>query len=180
MTLTAILLALLIAGQFLLSLIGAPLSQYFVGTWVNLIIATTALVIGWPYALSLALLSPFVAFFLGLAPPFIEITPFIALGNGIFAMLMHLSGKIKSPARFRIPISLFGVAVSAFAKAGFMYVTIVLLILPTLPLSAPQMAIYGAVFSLNQLPTALIGGGLAIAVSWPLKQALAQRQGGHK
>jgi len=179
MTLTAILLALLVAGQFLFGLLGAPVAQYVVGSWVNLILATTALTVGWPYAAVLALVSPFVAFLLGLAPPFLEITPFIALGNAFFISVIYLFSKVPAAARFRIPLGLFGIVAASFSKAGLLYVTIVLWILPTLPLSAGQAIIYAAVFSINQLPTALIGGGLALAVAWPLKQALAYRKGGN-
>ncbi len=178
MTLTAILLALLIAGQFFLGQIGAPLSQYIVGSWVNLILAVTALAIGLPYALALAVLSPFLAFVLTIAPPFIEITPFIALGNVVFCLMLFIFGKMTVALRFRIPLLLLGVVTAALLKATIMYATIVLLIMPTLGLLPAQITIYSAVFSINQAPTALIGGGLAVLIAKPVHQALQYRQGG--
>ncbi len=177
MTLTAILLALLIVGQLLFGLIGAPLSQYFVGSWVNLIIALTAIIMGWPYALAIGLLSPLVALLVGIAPPFIEFVPFIALGNGLYAITLYLIFCIKVRDRFKVLILLLGVTIASFAKAGLLYVTIVLVIMPTLPLNAMQVALFTATFSINQVPTALIGGGLASLASQPLSIAITHTTG---
>ncbi|MFA5235576.1 MAG: ECF transporter S component [Bacilli bacterium] len=176
-TLTGILLALLIGGQVLLGLISAPLSQYVVGSWVNLIIGITALTIGWPYALAVSLISPFIAFMLAIAPPFIEFTPFIALGNGLFALTMHFIHKVKLPNRFRIAWGLMAVTIAAGLKTALLYTTIVLLIMPTMNLLPAQSAAFTAVFSVNQLLTALIGGALAILSYVPLKHALDYRKG---
>lgn len=177
MTLTAILLALLIGGQLLFGLIGQPLSQYFVGSWVNLIIAVSAFSLGWPYALALGLISPFVALLVGIVPPFIEFTPFIALGNGLFAITIYLISRIKVSGRFQVLVWLLGVTIASFAKAGLMYVTIVVLIMPTLGLNQNQITLLSAVFSINQIPTALIGGGLATFVAVPLRIAIKYRKG---
>jgi MFS family permease len=179
-TLTGILLALLIGGQVLLGLITGPLSQFIVGSWVNLIIAVTALTIGWPYALALAMASPFIAFMLAIAPPFIEFTPFIALGNGIFAMAMFFGSKVKLPDRFKIAWGLLTVTIAAGTKTALLYTTIVLLIMPTLNLLPAQTTAFTAVFSINQLITALIGGALAILSHIPLKHALDYRKGVRK
>ncbi len=176
-TLTGILLALLVGGQILLGLIGAPLSQYIVGSWVNLIIGVTALTIGWPFALFLALVSPFLAFILGIAPPFIEFAPFIALGNGLFALSLFFIHKIKMPERFRIAWGLLAVTIAAGLKTTLLYTTIVLLIMPTLNLLPAQSAAFTTVFSVNQLVTALIGGALAVLSHMPLKRALDYRKG---
>jgi len=178
MTLTAILLALLIAGQLLFGLIGAPLSQYFVGSWVNLILALTALVIGWPYALTISLISPFVALMVGVAPPFIEFMPFIALSNAIFVLLLHFLSKLKLNAKLLLLPSVLAIAVATAAKVTFLYLTIVVMIMPTLPIGAPQAAVLSAVFSINQIPTALIGATLAFIVAIPVRTAMKYRTGG--
>ena len=178
MTLTAILLALLIAGQLLFGLIGAPLAQYFVGSWVNLILALTALVIGWPYALTISLISPFVALMVGVAPPFIEFIPFIALSNAIFVLLLHFLSKLKHSAKLLLLPSLLAIAVATTAKVAFLYLTIVVLIMPTLPIGPPQAVVLSAVFSINQIPTALIGATLAFIVAIPVRTAMKYRTGG--
>lgn len=178
MTLTAILLALLIAGQLLFGLIGAPLAQYFVGSWVNLILALTALVIGWPYALTISLISPFVALMVGVAPPFIEFIPFIALSNAIFVLLLHFLSKLKLSAKLLLLPSLLAIAVATTAKVAFLYLTIVVLIMPTLPIGPPQAVVLSAVFSINQIPTALIGATLAFIVAIPVRTAMKYRTGG--
>ena len=178
MTLTAILLALLIAGQLLFGLIGAPLAQYFVGSWVNLILALTALVIGWPYALTISLISPFVALMVGVAPPFIEFIPFIALSNAIFVLLLHFLSKLKLSAKLLLLSSLLAIAVATTAKVAFLYLTIVVLIMPALPIGPPQAVVLSAVFSINQIPTALIGATLAFIVAIPVRTAMKYRTGG--
>ncbi len=178
-TITAIFLALLIVGQLVFGLIGAPLSQYFVGSWVNLILALAAIVLGWPYGLALGVISPFVALLVGIAPPFIEIIPLIALANGIFAITLHFIYKIKATANIKVVLGFISVAIAALIKTGVMYLTIVILLLPTLPLNATQITLLSAVYSINQLPTALIGGLLAMMTAIPVTKALKYRYGGH-
>jgi hypothetical protein len=178
MTLTAILLALLIAGQLLFGLIGAPLSQYFVGSWVNLILALTTLVIGWPYALTISLISPFVALLVGVAPPFLEFMPFIALSNAIFILLLYFLSKLNFGAKNGLLPSMFAIVGATGAKVAFLYLTIVVLIMPTLPIGNAQVTVLSAVFSLNQIPTALIGASLAFIVAIPVRTAMKYRTGG--
>lgn len=178
-TITAIFLALLIAGQLLFGLIGAPLAQYFVGSWVNLILALAALVIGWPYAVSLGLISPFVALLVGIAPPFIEIIPLIALANAMFGLIIFFINKIKVKATLQPLIAVGSVILATVIKVGLMYITIVAWLLPALGIPPVQRSLLSAVYSINQLPTAIIGGSLAIIVAIPVKQALRYRHGGH-
>lgn len=177
-TLTAILLALLLAGQLLFGLIGAPLSQYFVGSWVNLIIALTALTIGWPYAISLGIIAPFMAILVGIVPPFIEFVPFIALSNGFYALLICFVSKISLPNKVKFLSLPLTIIIASAVKVAIMYLTIVLIIMPTLPISPTQAAVLTAVFSINQIPTSIIGATLAFIVAIPVKTAIKYQRGG--
>lgn len=156
-TRTAVFLALLIVLQA----VTKPLGQLITGSCVNAVLAATALFCGvWP-GVVVALISPFAAFLLGIGPQLFAITPAIALGNVVYAVLMRvISGNCTSFLR-----QFLAWLASAVSKTLILYFLVVELICTTLPLSAAQISTFTMMFSWPQLATALIGGGLATAVA---------------
>ena len=106
-TRTAVLTALLVALQWATAGTQAFAGQYITGSLVNCVLATAALFAGLWSGVTVAILSPFFAFLLGIGPKLIQIVPCIALGNLVFVLLMHFLCKKNR---------ILGVAVSAAAK----------------------------------------------------------------
>ena len=67
------------------------------------------------------------------------------------------------------PLAWLGAALGKFAT---LYLLVVQLICNVLPLKQPQIDMFTAMFSLPQLITALIGGGIAILIIPALKKAV--------
>ena len=76
LTETAALTALLI----ILQTVTKPAGQYVTGSCVNAVLAVSALAVGVGSGLTVALLSPFFAFLLGIGPQLLPIVPSIAVG----------------------------------------------------------------------------------------------------
>lgn len=164
---TAIMLALLIVLQAITRSFG----QFVTGTCVNFILAITTLICGLSSALTVAVISPFFAFMLGIGPAFLPIVPGVSLGNVIFVVLLWLIlGRTGLSATWNKRVS--ALIVAAIGKFLVLYVLITKVILPNLSLNEKQVSVLGASFSWPQLVTAGIGSFLAILV-WPkLKQAI--------
>lgn len=182
LTETAMLLALLICLQWAGSMIPHPTAKQLVtGSCVNCVLAVTVLLTSVPGAVAVALISPVGAFLLGIAPNFITVLPIMA-GNSCFVVLLRLlRGWGKQPA-WR---GAGAVAVAAAVKSFVLYLLVVKLIcgvasgallgkkLADMVLLAPPMLeMLPAMFGWLQLITALVGGGLALAVSDILCKAL--------
>ena len=159
---TAVMLALLIVLQWATK----PLGQIVTGSCVNAVLAASVLLGGLWCGVTVALASPFCAFLLGIGPQLIAIIPAIALGNGVLVLALHfLYGK---------KIWRWGLAwlCAAVGKSAALYLLVVQLLCRVLPLKQPQIDTFTAMFSLPQLVTALIGGGLALLIMPALKKAL--------
>ena len=74
---TAVMIALLVALQWATK----PLGQFVTGSCVNLVLGVSVLVGGLWCGLTVALVSPFFAFLLGIGPAFLPIVPMVAVGN---------------------------------------------------------------------------------------------------
>ena len=83
---TAICLALLLCLQFATKSLG----QFVTGSCVNLVIAMAALIGGLWSGLTVAIVSPFCAYLLGIGPAFIALVPCVALGNAVYALIFGL------------------------------------------------------------------------------------------
>ena len=169
---TAIMLALLVAVQYLTK----PLGQLVTGSCVNTVLAVSVLVGGLGCGVTVALLSPVLAYLLGIAPMAVTV-PAIMAGNTVFVVLLHfLAGKEGTNAVKRV----MGWVVAAVAKFAALYVIVVNLICgvmaPSLLASGamkePMLKALPATFSWPQLVTALIGGAVALAIVPVLKKAL--------
>ena len=85
-TRTAVLTALLITLQWLT----AGFGQYVTGTAVNCILAVATLVCGVAGGITIAAISPWIAFLLNIGPGLIQIVPCISLGNIVLVVVLWL------------------------------------------------------------------------------------------
>ena len=159
---TAVMLALLIVLQWATK----PLGQIVTGSCVNAVLAVAVLLGGLWCGLTVALVSPFCAFLLGVGPQVIAIVPAIALGNAVFVLVLHFVYDKNIWRRVWAWLS------AALGKFGMLYLVVVQLLCRVLPLKQPQIDTFTAMFSAPQLVTALIGGGLALLIVPVLKKAL--------
>lgn len=174
---TAIMLALLITLQWLTK----PFSQLVTGSCVNALLAVTVLLCGFGSGLTVALISPVMAFLLGIAPNFITIGP-IMLGNTCYiAVLYLLLGRSMKPL-WKLPIAL--IAASGL-KFGVLYTLVVKVICGVAAgallgkqlgsevlLAPPMLEKLPAMFAWPQLITALAGGTVALLIIPLLRKAL--------
>ena len=151
---TAVMLALLIVFQWATK----PLGQIMTGSCVNAVLAVAVLLGGLWCGLTVALISPFCAFLLGVGPQVIAIVPAIALGNAVFVLVLHFVYDKNIWRRVWAWLS------AALGKFGMLYLVVVQLLCRVLPLRQPQIDTFTAMFSAPQLVTALIGGGLALLI----------------
>lgn len=172
-TQTAMMLALLIGVQ----IITRSLGQFVTGSLVNLILLVSVFMVGIYGGLAVAVLSPILAFLAGIGPAFIQIIPFIAIGNAIFVTVAWLiAGKLIASLKTRdTVISTLGLVAASLSKFLFLWVGIVLIMLPQIPgIKEKQAAVISISFSWPQLVTALIGSFLALMIIPVLKKAMKQ------
>ena len=163
-TQTAVLTALLVVLQATTSAAG----QLVTGSCVNAVLAVAALFGGLSCGLTVAVISPFCAFALGIGPQLIAIVPAIALGNAVYvALLAVLTKKDASPVR-----SVIAWLAASVAKFGTLYIVVVQVLCRVLDLKEKQIATFSTMFSFPQLFTALIGGAAALVIVPVLKKAL--------
>lgn len=181
---TAVMLALLIALQWMGSYIPEPTGKQLVtGTCVNTVLAVTVLVVGWSSGLTLALVSPVLAFVLKIAPQPV-VVPAIMVGNTAYVLLLRFITGGKTKPVWRSVVAWIAAAAGKFLLLYLLVVEIICGVaanalmgkfLPGIdtPLLAPPMlAVLPGMFTWLQLVTALAGGAIALAV-WPLlKKAL--------
>ena len=169
---TAILLALLVTLQALTKGFG----QLVTGSCVNTILGIAALVGGLSCGLTVALISPVLAFLLGIAPQILTV-PAIMVGNSVFVVLLSL---LVDKSGRNIGKQLVAWIAAAAAKFAALYAIVVLLICGVLSesllasgvMKAPMLKALPATFSWPQLFTALIGGAIALAITPVLRKAL--------
>ena len=167
---TAVMLALLIAVQFFTH----AFSTFITGSLVNLILLVSVLIIGYGGGLIIALVSPFCAFFMGVGPAFIQIVPFVAVGNAIFISIAWLFRKfITAPDMKKKRAAIIGLVLAGLVKMLFLWIGLVTFMLPMIPgLNAAKQSIIGAAFTWPQIITALIGSALALLIVPLIRRAL--------
>ena len=169
---TAIMLALLVTLQALTKGFG----QLVTGSCVNAILAISVLIGGLGCGLTVALISPVLAFLLNIAPQILTV-PAIMVGNSVFAILLYVLAGKDSKHLIRQIIAWL---VAAVAKFGVLYALVSGLICGLLAdalmaaglLKGPMLQVLPATFSWPQLFTALIGGGVALFIVPVLRKAL--------
>lgn len=169
---TAVMLALLVALQALTKGFG----QIVTGSCVNAVLAIAALVGGLGCGITVALISPVLAFLLGIAPQILTV-PAIMVGNTVYVVLLYLLAGRDSKKILRQVIAW---VVAAVAKFAALYAIVVGLICGVLSesllaagtLKPPMLQALPATFSWPQLVTALIGGAVALLIVPLLRKAL--------
>ena len=169
---TAIMLALLVTLQALTK----PMGQLVTGSCVNAVLAVSALVGGLASGITVALISPVLAFLLGIAPQILTV-PAIMAGNTLYVILLNLLADKNGKNLVRQTAAWLIAAVGKFAA---LYIIVVKLICGVLSesllaagtLKAPMLKALPATFSWPQLFTALIGGAVALLIVPVLRKAL--------
>ena len=169
---TAIMLALLVTLQALTKGFG----QLVTGSCVNAILAVSALVGGLGSGLTVALISPVLAFLLGIAPQILTV-PAIMAGNSVYVLALCLLCDKTGKSMIKQGIAWI---VAAAAKFAVLYLVVVKIICgvmaPSLlaagTLKEPMLKALPATFSYPQLITALIGGAVALVIVPTLRKAL--------
>lgn len=162
---TAVMTALLIVLQA----VTKPAGQYVIGTCVNGVLAVSVLAVGLWSGVTVAALSPFFAFLLGIGPQLPQIVPAIAAGNLVFVLLLGLLAGGGEVPLWRRGIAWLAAAAGKFAA---LYLLVVKLLCAILPLKEPQVAMFTAMFSYPQLVTALAGGGIALLLTPLIRRAV--------
>ena len=169
---TAVMLALLVSLQALTK----PMGQLVTGSCVNAVLAVSALVGGLSCGLTVALISPVLAFLLGIAPQILTV-PAIMVGNTVFVILLVLLADKSGKTIIKQVIAWLAAAAAKFAA---LYAIVVWLICGVLSesllaagvMKAPMLKALPATFSWPQLFTALIGGAVALLIVPVLRKAL--------
>ena len=169
---TAVMLALLVTLQVLTK----PLGQLVTGSCVNAVLAVTVLVAGLYSGLTVALVSPVLAYMLKIAPQVLTV-PAIMVGNTVFVVLLFfVAGKDSN----KIVRQILAWLVAAAAKFAALYAIVVWLICGVLSekmlasgvMKPPMLKLLPATFSWPQLFTALIGGAIALIIVPVIRKAL--------
>lgn len=169
---TAIMLALLVTLQALTK----PMGQLVTGSCVNAVLAIAALVGGLTSGITVAVISPVLAFLLGIAPQALTV-PAIMVGNTVYVVLLAVLADKSGKNLVKQGIAWIAAAAAKFAA---LYVIVVALICGVLSesllaagtLKPPMLQMLPATFSWPQLVTALIGGGVALLVVPVIRKAL--------
>lgn len=169
---TAVMLALLVSLQALTK----PLGQLVTGSCVNAVLAISALAGGLGCGITVAVISPVLAFLLGIAPQILTV-PAIMVGNTLYVLVLHFILRKHYNQLLRQIIAWLGAAAVKFAA---LYVIVTQLICGVLAegllasgmLKEPMLKALPATFSWPQLFTALIGGAVALLIAPIVRKAL--------
>ena len=168
---TAIMLALLVTLQALTKGFG----QLVTGSFVNAVLAVSVLLGGLGCGVTVALISPVLAYLLGIAPMPLTV-PAIMVGNTVYVVVLYfLAGRSGGVLR-----RVIAWVVAAAAKFAALYGIVVGLICGVLSerllaagtMKPPMLKALPVTFSWPQLITALIGGAVALLMVPVLRKAL--------
>ena len=156
-TYSAAAIALIIVVQFITAGMG---QQLITGSLVNMILALTVLLFGWSVAAVAAVVSPFIAFLLGINNQ-ILVVPAISVGNLTYVLVIALLVKLLKEKKVAEKVyNLIAVIIAAFCKFAIQYLLIVKWIAPAF-LPPKAMSLMAVSFGIMQLITACIGGVVA-------------------
>ena len=169
---TALLLAMLVSLQA----ITKPFGQLVTGSCVNAVLAVATLVAGLSSGVTIALISPVLAFLLGIAPQILTV-PAIMVGNTVYVVLLNILADADGKNLVRQIAAWLIAAVAKFASLYLIVVKIICGVMASSLLAAgtlkePMLKALPATFSWPQLFTALIGGAVALVISPILRKAL--------
>ena len=175
-TITAILLAICIASQFLKNL-----SVYITGPIVNLCLVLAVMTAGFMWGAVLAVITPVTAFLIASSPVMSAvpgIIPLIMLGNLTLVVMVHFLFRpsVSAPKPLLSLRSVLMALLSCVAKGCIMGLTIALWLLPTfIPADSPlrdKMPVFQTTFSVTQFVTAVIGFVYFFLIWKPLTKIL--------
>lgn len=180
-TRTGVLLALLLALQWVTLGTKAFAGQYITGSLVNCVLAVSALTAGLSSGLVIALLSPIFAYLLGIAPQLV-VVPAIMAGNCALVLVLWAVGRGDAPM-WRKAVAVVLAAVCKFVVLYLLVVQVICGVGASFLLGQsffgapvllqPMIQALPLTFSWPQLITALIGGTLGVLVSRILDRAKA-------
>ena len=169
-TRTAIFVALLVVLQ----LATARFGNIVTGSAVNLILIVAVMTCGLASGSAVAVISPVMAKFLAVGPPW-GLIPFIAAGNIVLVTLWHFIGNRNMGPKY----AAFVTALIAAAAAKFLvlYTGVVKIAVPMfLGLPERQAEVISNMFSIPQIITALTGGILASILLHALEKTIMRRK----
>ncbi len=160
-TFTAVLLALCVVVQQF-----KTVSQYITGPIVNAILIIAALAVGVWSGIAVGVLSAVFAWLINPAPVMQmvpQMVPLVALGNVVIVLLVYA---------FRNKQLIVGMVLGSLAKFAVLTAGVLWVIIPLFTANVPDQvkAAMTAMFSYNQLITALIGSVIAYLLWWRLKK----------
>ena len=117
---TAVMLALLVTLQTLTK----PMGQLVTGSFVNAVLAVTVLVAGLYSGVTVALISPVLAYLLGIAPQILTV-PAIMVGNTVYVVLLYFIAGTDSKKVLRRAAAWI---IAATVKFATLYAIVVWLI----------------------------------------------------
>ena len=161
-TRTAALLALLIVLQAATKNLG----QFVTGSCVNAVLTAATLLGGFASGLIVAVVSPFLAFLLGIGPKLIEVVPAIAIGNLALVLILW---AIKGDGALNRVIKWIAASVGKFLV---LYLLVIQLLCRVMTLPEKMTATFSTMFSWPQLVTALIGSGIMLLILPILQKAI--------
>ena len=166
-TRTAIFVALLVVLQAATAALG---NTIITGAVVNMLLVVSVMTCGTMSGLCVAVISPIMAKLIGIGPLW-SLISFIAAGNITLVLIWHFIGNRHWGQKYTSRI--IALAAAAAAKFLVLYIGIVQIAVPLLlKLPEPQATVISSMFSIPQLVTALLGGGMALLVLTPLKKAI--------
>ena len=140
--------------------------QLITGSLVNLVLALSTLLFGWSVGAAAAVVSPFIAYFLGINAQ-IAVVPAIAAGNLTYVVVIALAVKLMKEAKLPAFVrNLIAVVAGAACKFAIQSLLIVKWIAPAF-LPEKAQAVMAVNFGVIQFFTACIGGVIACLV-YPL------------
>ena len=169
---TALMLSLLVTLQYLTK----PLGQIVTGSCVNAVLAVAVLVGGLWCGITVALVSPVMAYVLNIAPQILTV-PAIMVGNVVFVILLYFLADVSGKS---LPRQAAAWLLAAVAKFATLYLIVVKLVCGVLSdsllasgtMKPPMLQLFPQMFSWPQLITALIGGAVALSIVPLIRKAL--------
>ena len=174
-TQTGVLLAILLVLQT----VTKPMGQLFTGSMVNMVLIVSVLCFDIKSGIIVSILSPFFAFFLGIGPQFLPLTPAIAIGNLSYILVTYLLCKKINANNTNDVMHIYikkiiSIIIGSIIKFLVLYLLVVQFICKIFinTLKPQQITTFSAMFSIPQLITAIIGGFIACMISPILYKAL--------
>jgi uncharacterized membrane protein len=165
-TRTAVFIALLVVLQAATASLG---NTIVTGAVVNMLLIIFVMTCGMMSGLCVAVISPVMAKLIGIGPLW-SLIPFIIAGNITLILTWHSIGNRHWGHKHTA--QMIALVVAATGKFLILYIGVAQIAVPLLlGLPEPQASVISNMFSIPQLLTALLGGGVALLVLSPLKKA---------